>query len=253
MTDQIIKTPTRKKREMERRTAEILSVARPILLGEGFQALSMDRVAARMEYAKGTIYNHFRNKEEIVLALAHQGMQLRQALFARAVQIDRPSRIKLMGVGAACEYFVSNCFDHFRIEQLLRQENIWDKSSAESQNLIRSCEGCCIGMVASVVEDAIQAGDLQPPTGMNPQEIVFGFWALSYGSQSLAHTSPSLQASGIRNPIQAMRIHISSLCNGLGWQPIRTWQEDLQLMESVHAEFAKDFQQLVQFHQGNLS
>ncbi|MCU0710905.1 MAG: TetR/AcrR family transcriptional regulator [Pirellula sp.] len=60
---------TRKQRELERRAAEILAVAKPILINEGFQALSMDRVAAQMEYAKGTIYNHFPNKEEIVLAL----------------------------------------------------------------------------------------------------------------------------------------------------------------------------------------
>ncbi len=46
---------TRKQREIERRTREILSVARPILLEEGFHGLSMDRVAAQMEYAKGTI------------------------------------------------------------------------------------------------------------------------------------------------------------------------------------------------------
>ena len=52
---------TRKQREMERRTSEILRVARPILITEGVQGLSMDRVASQMEYAKGTIYNHFPN------------------------------------------------------------------------------------------------------------------------------------------------------------------------------------------------
>ncbi len=45
----------------------------------------MDRVAAQMEYAKGTIYNHFPNKEEIVLALAVEAMQLRRRLFERAI------------------------------------------------------------------------------------------------------------------------------------------------------------------------
>ena len=65
---------TRKQREIQERTREILRVAKPILLAEGFQALTMDRVASRMEYAKGTIYGHFSNKEEIVLALALEAM-----------------------------------------------------------------------------------------------------------------------------------------------------------------------------------
>ena len=61
---------TRKQRELERPSVKILQVSRPILITEGFQGLSMERVVSQMEYAKGTIYNHFPNKEEIVLALA---------------------------------------------------------------------------------------------------------------------------------------------------------------------------------------
>jgi AcrR family transcriptional regulator len=55
---------TRKQREIEQRTREILRVAKPILLREGFHALTMDRVAALMQYAKGTIYNHFPHKDK---------------------------------------------------------------------------------------------------------------------------------------------------------------------------------------------
>ena len=79
------KNLTRKQRELERRTREILKVAKPILVREGFHALTMDRVASLMEYAKGTIYNHFPHKEEIVLALANDAMRLRKRLFEEAV------------------------------------------------------------------------------------------------------------------------------------------------------------------------
>ena len=48
---------TRKQKEMERRATEILRVARPILVAEGFQCLSMDRVASQMEFAKKLSYN----------------------------------------------------------------------------------------------------------------------------------------------------------------------------------------------------
>lgn len=236
---------TRKQREMERRAREILSVARPILLEDGFQALSMDRVAAQMEYAKGTIYNHFPNKEEIVLALAVQGMKLRRALFAKAVEQPGGSRHRLACVGAACEFFVSNCFDDFRIEQLLRQVNIWDKTSEHRQNTIREYETSCIGLVSTIVQGAVESGELQPPPGMNPPEIVFGFWAICYGSQVLAHSSPGLKEVGIPDFGRAMRIHLNSLCNGFGWQPFMNWQQHIELMDDVHQQLSGDFHQII--------
>ena len=237
---------TRKQREMERRAREILAVARPILLEEGFQGLSMDRVAAQMEYAKGTIYNHFPNKEEIVLALAVEGMQLRRELFSRAVAFTGSSRERLAAVGAACEYFVSHCFDDFRIEQLLRQVNIWDKTSEHRQNTIRQYETSCISLVSTIVQAAIDSGDLQPPPNMSPPEIVFGFWAICYGSQVLAHSSPSLQAVGIRDFGEAMRVHLNCLCNGFSWQPIMDWEEHFKVMESVHQQLSADFQHVIE-------
>ncbi len=220
-------------------------MARPILLEEGFHGLSMDRVAAQMEYAKGTIYNHFPNKEEIVLALAVHGMKLRRALFSRAVDHVGPSRHRLACVGAACEFFVTNCFDDFRIEQLLRQFNIWDKTSEHRQNTIREYEVSCIGLVSTIVQAAIEAGDLVPPSGMSPQELVFGFWAICYGSQVLAHSSPSLQDVGIRNFGLTTRIHLNSLCNGFNWQPLTDWQDHSALMDQLHQTLAIDFQNIL--------
>jgi AcrR family transcriptional regulator len=77
-------TLSRKKREILEREVQILRLARPILLKEGYQALSMERLASLMEYAKGTLYNHFPNKEEIVLALALESIELRFKLFEAA-------------------------------------------------------------------------------------------------------------------------------------------------------------------------
>ena len=122
---------TRKQREMERRTSEILRVARPILITEGVQGLSMDRVASQMEYAKGTIYNHFPNKEEIVLALAVESMELRRNLFEQSAFVAGPARFRMMALGAACEFFTSHCTDDFLVEQCIRNHSIWDKSSVQ--------------------------------------------------------------------------------------------------------------------------
>jgi len=220
---------TRKQREIERRTLEILQVARPILVSEGFQGLSMDRVACQMEYAKGTIYNHFPNKEEIVLALAVESMELRRSLFEATMVIEGPARYRMMALGAACEFFTYHCTDDFILEQWVRNQGIWEKSSEKSQNLIRHCEARCMELVAGIVHDAISRNELELPNSLSAEELVFGFWAINYGSQILTHTSPSLPSLGINNPANAIRIHCCTLLNGFRWNPFM----DFGLYENV--------------------
>lgn len=232
---------SRKQREMERRTQEILRVAKPILVREGFHALSMDRVAAAMEYAKGTIYNHFPHKEEIVLALAIESMALRRKLFHAAAALDAPNRVRLMAIGCACEFYTQHCSEDFAIEQWIRNVNVWDKSSAARQDLIRRCEGECMSIVSSVVHSGVASGELVLNQALTAEEFVFGFWAITFGSQILTASSPSLAAVGILDPRRAIRIHCCTLLNGYRWQPIMETDEYLtrvdELSTSIQSEF----------------
>ena len=106
---------SRKQREMQKRESQILAIARPILLEEGYQSLSMDRIAAQMEYAKGTIYNHFPNKEEIVMALALESLDLRRRMFEQASLVNPRSRYRMIAIGWLLRYLcvgVSTAFCH---------------------------------------------------------------------------------------------------------------------------------------------
>jgi len=224
---------TRKQRELEKRSLEILRVSRPILIAEGFQGLSMDRVASQMEYAKGTIYNHFPNKEEIVLALAVESMELRRKLFEQSGAVLGTSRMRMMALGAACEFFTQHCTDDFLVEQCIRNQSIWDKSSEQRQMLIRQCEGQCMGIVAGIVRDAVHCKELTIPGSLTAEEFVFGFWAINYGSQILTYSSPSLPAIGINDPFNAIRVHCCTLLNGFNWQPTMMLEDYNESMSSL--------------------
>jgi AcrR family transcriptional regulator len=255
---------TRKQREIEQRTREILRVAKPILLREGFHALTMDRVAALMQYAKGTIYNHFPHKEEIVLALAVDAMRLRQNLFAVAANATGSSRERLMCIGLACEYYTQHCREEFQVEQWMRHANIWDKSSAQRQECIRECEAGCMAMVAGLVRQGIESGDLPGPTSqspsrspndhllfshsLSPEEMVFGLWAITFGSQILTSSSPSLPALGVMDPIRSIRVHCCTLLNGFGWQPILCADDYLQWMDRLAETMVPKFQEVQREH-----
>lgn len=216
---------------MQEREEQILRLARPILLREGYQALSMDRLASLMEYAKGTLYNHFPNKEEIVLALAVESMDLRLKMFEAASVASALPRERLLAVGSACELYTQSCADHFAIEDWIRNSTIWEKSSAKRQDLIRQCEGRCMSIVAGIVRDAVARGDLQLQNGLTAEEMIFGFWSINYGSQVLAATSPSLSSLGVPNAPHAIRHHCFTLLNGFGWQPVSDFASHMANMD----------------------
>ncbi len=223
---------SRKQREIVQREQQILALARPILLRDGYQALSMDRLATQMEYAKGTLYNHFPNKEEIVAALAIESLELRRKMFERAALLSSQSRERMMAIGCACELYATSCAEHFAIEQLLRNAIIWEKASEKRQTLIRTCELRAMGVVAGVVRDAVASGDLQLP-GMTAEEFVFGFWALTYGSHALMASSPSLPDIGVNDPLRSIRYHGWTLMNGYGWHPQITFADSDRYMNGL--------------------
>jgi AcrR family transcriptional regulator len=61
----------REKRKQNTRKS-IVSSARQLFVTTGYKAVSMEKVAERADVAVGTLYNYFRSKSEIMLAVAVQ-------------------------------------------------------------------------------------------------------------------------------------------------------------------------------------
>lgn len=59
------------------RRAEILEIAGPLFLENGYQGTSMSQIAAAVGGSKGTLYSYFKNKEELFAAYLEQGVRTR--------------------------------------------------------------------------------------------------------------------------------------------------------------------------------
>jgi AcrR family transcriptional regulator len=62
-------TKVRREREKARRRDEILSAAERVFAGRGFEAATMEQIAQEAEYATGTIYLYFKDKNALYAAL----------------------------------------------------------------------------------------------------------------------------------------------------------------------------------------
>ena len=80
-------TKQRRTREKAARRETILEAARGVFAEKGILASTIDEIAARAEVAKGTIYLHFKSKEEMFSALLEEGLALVGKRFSEAVDL----------------------------------------------------------------------------------------------------------------------------------------------------------------------
>ncbi len=231
-----METLSPKQLEIKAREKRILEIARPMVVESGYHGMNMDRIAEELETSKGTLYNHFACKEEIVLALAIQAMEKRVGLFRQAAQFRGKSRFRMDAIGVAAEIFVKQYSDYFKFEQILTLGSVLEKTSEKRQSLIRSCELQCMSIVGGIVRDAVANEDLKLDAPLSPEDIVFGLWALTSGGYSIAFSSQSLSQLGLSEPFGLVKRHASALMDGFNWHPLSSTYDLHDLISRIEAE-----------------
>lgn len=61
----------RRKREKEALSRKIMDAAREIFVEEGYEAVTMRRIADKIEYSATAIYSHFKDKDALIRAITH--------------------------------------------------------------------------------------------------------------------------------------------------------------------------------------
>ena len=66
----------RHERDREAISRAILDAARELFVAEGYQHVSIRKIAERIEYSPAAIYGYFPSKDDIFFALAEEGFRL---------------------------------------------------------------------------------------------------------------------------------------------------------------------------------
>jgi TetR/AcrR family transcriptional regulator of autoinduction and epiphytic fitness len=80
----------------DRKRAAVIQAATEEFLAAGFDATSMDRIAARASVSKRTVYNHFPGKEALFAAILRQLWDSSDAGKAQAYSAHLPLRAQLL-------------------------------------------------------------------------------------------------------------------------------------------------------------
>jgi len=216
----------RKERERAAREELILDHAQRMLLKDGFQNLNLDELAEAVEYSKGTLYLHFKTKEDIALAVVTRAQKERADLFERALEFQGRSRERISAIGFACCHFAKVYPDYYNVEMMLKSLSFWEKADEVRQHQYAMQGGRCFRAVHRIATDGRQAGDL-PEGKLSSEQIVFGIASLAIGSHIMGRNTHALMLAGIDDPLRALCQNVTVFLDGLNWKPLSSsWDYD---------------------------
>ena len=150
----------RQEREREAVARAILDAARELFVAEGYQNVSIRKIAEKIEYSPAAIYSYFPSKDDIFLALAEEGFRLLFACGQDAAAGDRRSdRQHPCGVPALLRVQQ----DTPRVFRADVRRPLAFRRSAATGSASVSCARCEETMAAGI-QSVIDAGGFPPGT-----------------------------------------------------------------------------------------
>ena len=104
----------RREREREEVRTRILDAARDLFLAEGYDAVTMRRIAERVEYSPTAIYFHFRDKDALIRELCETDFRALAKQFTAISAITDPIE-RLRRTGLAYFEFAMQYPNHYRL------------------------------------------------------------------------------------------------------------------------------------------
>ncbi|MBO0931870.1 TetR/AcrR family transcriptional regulator [Fibrella aquatilis] len=171
-------TQRRKRREKENRRQLILDTAERLMLATGQMDLNMDQVAHEAELAKGTLYLHFRSKEEILAILTIKVRRLLLQAFQQAVEVEKQPLRQLEALLWACYYFFGKNKLYYNLLAFHESGN----HSTDTPELKESSLAIT-ALILDILNRAKAEGSLASTA--NPMDLAFVIWGTVVGMTQL--------------------------------------------------------------------
>lgn len=155
----------------------ILDTTRHLLVRNGYQSLSMRRIARAIGYSATSIYLHFESKDALFHALIDEGME---RLYGELQRVRNGSTDPRAHLEALCRRYVdfglSNP-EYYEIMFMLRPEHMHRYPADKYRRARRNLD-----LIAAVLAEGEAAGVLSV---QNPRVAASGIWATLHGAVSL--------------------------------------------------------------------
>lgn len=215
MSPRIIDDATREARE-----TELLQTALSVIAKEGVSGLTIDKMVALVPYSKGTVYNHFSCKEDLLTALCNNHVRQLAELFYRAARFDGNSREQMLAIGFSYMLHSQLNPTEFMLVISAKTPSVREKSTQKRQEEHLALEHDLLGCILQIINNGLSSGELELAPHLTPAQVAFSLWAMSFGTIALLHES--LDRCSVRTEMELEREmlnHSNIALDGLGWRP----------------------------------
>jgi AcrR family transcriptional regulator len=174
-------TTDRRTRERLQRERALLDAAIALLDCDDWQAVTVEQIADRAEYAKGTIYRHFPSKDDLYVRLATDWTEGTAAALA-AVDADRPFEEVLRAALAICWHRATGDRVHARLLRHVQRPDYLEGVSPPTRAALVEADARIGALLGGLVELGVEEGALPPAP---PEPRLFAVTALLAGAIAL--------------------------------------------------------------------
>jgi AcrR family transcriptional regulator len=171
----------RRERERLETRDKILDAARELFVNEGYEGVSMRKVAQKIEYSPTAIYVHFQDKEQLFLELCHSDFRRLAESFGQLAVISDPVE-RLRRIGHAYMQFGLENPNHYRMMFMTSHPPI--PNGVEKEMGKGNPEEDAYAFLQQTVQEALRAGAFRPEL-TDADLIAQTLWAGVHGVVSL--------------------------------------------------------------------
>ena len=172
----------RREREKEEVRGRILDAARDLFARDGYEAVTMRKIAEAIEYSPTAIYLHFKDKDALVRELCLADFDSLAKAFQRIAREPDPlERLKKSGLAYAD--FALEHPNHYRL-MFMTPYSGTVKDAEEVAKRKGNPEGDAYAFLVATVAEAIEKGLLRPEL-KDPHLVAQAAWAGVHGVVSL--------------------------------------------------------------------
>ena len=106
---------SRREREKIEKRQNILEASKRIFALKGFEKATLDEIAMEAEYGKGTIYNYFKNKEDLFISLMDYELNNIEKSFGNILNEDNECRKNFKNMSTVALKYAKKNADFFKL------------------------------------------------------------------------------------------------------------------------------------------
>lgn len=183
----------RKQREREQRRKLLIDTAEKVFFERGYEVTTMEQIAREAEFSKRTLYLYFRDKEELILAIAARGLEILEDLLNQSNKGDH-GWDWISQILRTYTHFAMSYPDYYRATMVFESNSFFYGQAPEAMGpygqkcwqINKRCTELCHTAIAQGLDD----GSIH--ASLTPEQLTLLVWSQLTGVLQIVQSRSSI-------------------------------------------------------------